>query len=131
MSRPVAARHGQNRDSKRLDDLRRGGDGAAVVAIRHMAGEKKQRDGGNELHQPDEAELERASGQRIHLPADRDRLHLQRDRGGNAHIEKAEKGGWRSSGTAAKLQRSLAKVIIVGPGFVAAHGRNAGVRNAA
>ena len=83
-------RDGQHRDGKRLDDLRRRGDEAAVIAIRRMAGDEKQADGRNELHQPDQPELEWAAGQRVHLPADRDGLDLQRDRGRDPHIEKAD-----------------------------------------
>ncbi len=79
VSCPMADGRCQNGDRERLDGLRGGGDRAAVVAVRRVAGGEKQHDGGNELDQPDEAELERASGQLIHLPADCDRLHLQRD----------------------------------------------------
>ena len=41
---------------------------------------------------PIEAEPERAAGQRIHLPADRDHMDLQRDRRGDPHIEVTDKG---------------------------------------
>ena len=47
----------------------------------------------DELHEPDQAEPERAAGQRVHLPADRDDLHLQRDRRCDPHVEEADKGG--------------------------------------
>jgi hypothetical protein len=48
-----------------------------------VAGHQDQHDGRGELGQPDQPEIERVFGQRVDLPADRDRLHLQRDRGGD------------------------------------------------
>ena len=52
----------------------------------------KQADRRDELHEPDESEPERAAGQRIHLPADRDHMDLQRHRRGYPHIEVTQKG---------------------------------------
>ena len=43
--------------------------GHAADTVRRVAGGKKQRDGRNELDEPDEAELERASGQRVRVAA--------------------------------------------------------------
>ena len=89
----VRRRDGEDRDSSRLDDLADEGNVAPVVAIRDMAGRQEETRHGEKLHQPDQAEIERAAGQFIHLPADRDDLDLQRNRCRNANIEKAQKGG--------------------------------------
>ena len=93
MSRPVALADGENGDRQRFDHFAEEGDHAPVVAVGDMAGEQEESGHRDELHEPDQAEMERAAGQRVHLPADRDDLDLQRDRGRDPHIEKADKSG--------------------------------------
>ena len=41
-----------------------------------LADHQRQHDDGKELHQADQAEVERIVGEIVKLPADRDRLHL-------------------------------------------------------
>lgn len=48
----------------------------AIITVRDVSGGEGQERSRNELHQPDEAEIERAAGQRINLPADRHRPDL-------------------------------------------------------
>jgi hypothetical protein len=57
-----------------------------------MAGGEEKTDRRDELDEPDQAERERAVGQRVHLPADRDCIDLKRDRRGNPHVEEADIG---------------------------------------
>ena len=76
-----------------------------------MAGGKEEADGRNELYEADQPKLKRAAGQFIHLPTDRDRLYLQRDGSGDAHIKKAKicglsKQGDRRGDFGAHRQRS-------------------------
>ena len=87
--RAAAVRRRQNGNRQCFDDLRDESDRAPVIAIRHMAGDHEQTDGRDELHEPDQPEMERAVGQFVHLPADRDDLDLLRNRRGDPHIEKA------------------------------------------
>jgi hypothetical protein len=68
---------------------------AAIMRLRscrsgEMAGHQHQQERRYELHQPDQAEVERIAGQRVHLPADRDRLHVQRDSGGKARDQEPD-----------------------------------------
>ena len=47
----------------RLDELAHGNDAATVVAVRHRAGDQNQEQGGGELNEADEAEVEGIAGQ--------------------------------------------------------------------
>ena len=70
------ALHGADRErerGQRLDDLADAGDHAAVEEIEHLSGDDRGRDQRKELHQADEAEIERIIGQGVDLPADRHR----------------------------------------------------------
>ena len=60
----------------RLDHLAGSGNGAAVEMIGGLADHQRQHDDGKELHQADQAEVERIVGEIVELPTDRDRLHL-------------------------------------------------------
>ena len=85
-SRDIVA--GQQRDQQRggrdrLDDLAGDQHEAAVVAIGHLSDHEEQQHRGNELDQPDQAEIERIVGQRVELPADRDDQHVVADRHGD------------------------------------------------
>ena len=62
------------RDAEREDQR-------AVVPVRDVARGQHQQHERQELRQADEAEVERIAGDRVDLPADRDRLHLHGDRG--------------------------------------------------
>ena len=64
----------------------------AIVAIRNMAGGKCQDCGGNELHQPHHAEVERATCQRINLPTNRHRSDLVAELGKAAGCEIKQEG---------------------------------------
>jgi hypothetical protein len=48
-----------------------------------MAGRQRQHDRRHELHQADQAQVERAAGDRVDLPADRHRQHLETETGGD------------------------------------------------
>jgi hypothetical protein len=85
-------RERQRRDGKRLEHLCHEDNGAAVVAVRRVAGSEEQPDARNELNEPDQAELKRAARQLIHQPADGDGLDLQRDGRRDPHIEEADIG---------------------------------------
>ena len=78
MRRQPSGRGGerQHRDGKRLEDLRHENNGAAVIAIRRVAGGEEQSDARDELNEPDQAELEWAARQIVHQPADGDGLDL-------------------------------------------------------
>jgi hypothetical protein len=54
---------------------------AAIVAIRHLADDERQHGGGDELREPDQAEVERAAGEGVELPPHGDVLHVERERG--------------------------------------------------
>jgi hypothetical protein len=62
--------------TNRLDHLAGARNGAAVEMIGGLADRQRQHDDGKELHQADQAEVERIVGEVVELPADRDRLHL-------------------------------------------------------
>jgi hypothetical protein len=63
---------------------------AAVVAVRRVPRDEGERHGRDELHQPHQAEVERAAGQSIDLPADRDDADLVRELGDAASPEITE-----------------------------------------
>src|ERR1700744_434310 len=65
----------QGRDQP-FGDLAKLCDALPVVTVRGMARDEHQKRGGNELDEADEAEIERAAGQLIDLPADRDGCDL-------------------------------------------------------
>ena len=77
---------------------------AAVMAVGHMADQQHQQDRGDELDQPDQAEIKGPTGQVVDLPADRHPHHLVGDRcsgsGADKHQQRAvpqkgEAGGRR------------------------------------
>ena len=70
------ADHGLERKAQRHD-------GAPVVTVGNRAGNEDKQQRRQELHQPDDAEIERVAGHVIDLPADRDRHDLS----GEAHHE--------------------------------------------
>ena len=79
-----------------------------------MARDQHEQRRRNELGQPDEPEIERIVGDVVHLPGDRDRLHLQGDGAGDPRhpIERerpvAAEGRW-----AARLRRSSKRAALV------------------
>ena len=66
----------KRRGGQRLDHLAGADHDAAVVAVGDLADHEAEHHHREELHEPDQAEVEGAAGQLIDLPADRDRLHL-------------------------------------------------------
>ena len=74
---------GERRRRAPFDELRDLRNAPAVVAVGELAGDQQQDRRGQELHQPDQAEVERRAGQRIHLPAHRHADHLEREVGGH------------------------------------------------
>ena len=76
---PRSAQRGQRPGGARLDDLADAHDAAPIVAVGDVTDDQHQRHRGQELREPDKPEVERAAGQRVDLPADRDRLHLVRE----------------------------------------------------
>ena len=79
---PVSTADQQGRGRHRLDQLAADQQQAAVVAVGDLAHHEEQQHRGNELDQPNEAEIERVAGQRIELPGHRHDEHLvaRRDR---------------------------------------------------
>jgi hypothetical protein len=69
---PGEAAPGQQTGRQSLHDLANLQHAPAIVAVRGVAGGEHQDCGGNELNQPDHAEIERAAGHFVDLPADRD-----------------------------------------------------------
>ena len=67
---------GQEERGQRLRQLAELNHALALKAVGGMAGDEHQQCRRQELHQPDHAEIERAAGECIELPADRDRRHL-------------------------------------------------------
>ena len=60
--------------------------------VDHLAGEERQRERRQELHEPDETQRQRAAGEIVDQPADRDRLHLVGGiRGGACDEQKPER----------------------------------------
>ena len=78
---PETAAIEQHGRHDRFDRLAGRQDEAAVVAIGHLPDHQHQQDAGDELHQADEAEVERVAGQLVELPADRHHQHLVAGRG--------------------------------------------------
>jgi hypothetical protein len=69
-------------------------------AVGNVARNQKQKDAGQELRQPNESKIERPVRNLVHLPCDRDRLHLGRNRHkkSRAHVPteiRVMKGGAR------------------------------------
>jgi hypothetical protein len=62
------------------------------------ASHNRHRHGGEELHQPDEPEIERVAGHVVDLPADRDPQHLVGGRGGDARAPEIRKRCVRHQG---------------------------------
>ena len=67
-------------------------DEAAITAVRHLSDDERQRDGRDELHEADEAEVERAAGEAVELPSHRDVLHVQRERGQHPRAPEEREG---------------------------------------
>jgi hypothetical protein len=64
----------------------------AVVPVRDVPGGQDKQHERQELRETDESEVERIARDRIHLPADRDGLHLHRDRCEQPRREEAREG---------------------------------------
>jgi hypothetical protein len=60
-----------------------------------MARGQHQQHERQELRETDQAEVERLAGDRIHLPADRDRLHLHGNRREQSRRQEAHEAGMR------------------------------------
>jgi hypothetical protein len=85
LAQPSAERpEGQRRDGAGDDEPADADDDATVVAVGGVPDDQRQQDHRRELHEADEAEVQRAAGQGVDLPADRHRLHVERDRGEDA-----------------------------------------------
>ena len=76
----------------------RGGDGAPRQAVGELPGRQREERQRQELHEPDEPEVERVAVDRVDLPADRDGEHLRREA---VREERTPRGG-RSRGSAAR-----------------------------
>src|SRR5262249_50649034 len=72
-------------------ELTRTNDPAPVVAVGRVSGEETQGYRGNELREPDESEIERAVREIVHLPTDRDALHLKGEHRRDARSERQPK----------------------------------------
>ena len=74
------AADGENRGGQTFHDLARRDDVATVVVIRHVPDDEVEEHHRQELREAHHAELKRAVRQRVNLPANRDRLDLERQR---------------------------------------------------
>src|SRR6185437_92358 len=72
----------QNHGGQRVSTLRAAHDQAPVVAVGGVADQQRQHDRRHELNEPDQAEIERAVGQLVDLPADGHSQHLIAHGGG-------------------------------------------------
>ena len=63
-----------------------------MKTIDDMARDQHQRERGHELQQPDQTQIERAAGQRVHLPTDRNHQHLVGAGAGDPRPPKAHEG---------------------------------------
>ena len=98
---PDRASRRQRQAAQAFDRQRGHHDIAARKAVDGVAGDEREAGEGHELHQPDEAQIECAVGQRIDVPADRHRLHLPRRRAEKRTVRKrrtSQGGGSRSPG---------------------------------
>src|SRR5262249_41165556 len=68
---------GEPRGGGRLGELTDRGDEAPVVAVRDLADDQGEQHDRRELREADQAEVERAAGQVVELPADRDPQHVE------------------------------------------------------
>ena len=78
-SRPSDAREqrdGDHRPRQRIDAVRSAHDQAAVVAVSRMPDQQREHDRRHELDQSHQAEIERAVGEFVDLPADGQGQHL-------------------------------------------------------
>src|SRR6202034_1083500 len=73
---PCKAPPGQKCSRKRFDDLAELNNAPAIVTIGDMAREQRQERCRKKLSQPNEAKLERAVGEGVKLPTERDRRDL-------------------------------------------------------
>ena len=79
-SRCARQRHEDERDGDRDREHERAGrDRAPRQPVGDLPGREREERQRQELHQPDEAEVERVAVDRVDLPADRDREHLRRE----------------------------------------------------
>ena len=79
--RPYTVKPSSSAAQTTSDDIARRENRFSIVAVRDLSGRQHQHDERQELREPDQAEIERILGDRIHLPAHRDALHLYRERG--------------------------------------------------
>jgi hypothetical protein len=70
----------QQRQGRTLNYLADADDGLAIEPVRHVPHHQREQEHGQKLHQPNHTQGKRAVGQRVHLPADRNRRHLERYR---------------------------------------------------
>ena len=82
----------QTRRRAQLDRKAGAQDETAVIAVCSLAGEQHQQKRRQELHEPDQPEIERAVGELIDLIADGDREHVVGDVGGEPRREQQRKG---------------------------------------
>ena len=75
LSQPCAVPTVSSSAASALPTWQTRGDEAAVEQVEQLPGDHRHRHDREELHQPDEAEIERIVGQLVDLPADRDALH--------------------------------------------------------
>ena len=72
-------------------------DQAAIVAVRDLPDHQGQQDHRHELREADQPQVERAAGQLVELPADRDAQHLEADAGQDPRRGEQANGGCRRS----------------------------------
>jgi hypothetical protein len=82
----------QHQSSRGVNSLRRAHDQPAVIAVCGMADEQRQHDGGHELDQAYQAEIESAVSNGVNLPADHYRQHLVADAGSDPRQPEQHEG---------------------------------------
>ena len=105
-----AGEQGERNDDRdqRVDALRDPNDQPPVVAVGGVSDQQRQHDGGHELDQADQAEVEGAAGDLVDLPADHHGQHLIAHGGGDPRQpEQHERPLLRAGRPTAKRERSF------------------------
>ncbi len=107
----LGAADGQRGDGGSLDELAGANDEPPLIAVGDRAHDEREGDHRNELHQPDQAEIEGAVGQLVDLPANRHHHHLEADgrryaRAPEQHVGPVRHQGLRGDGERCRHRQS-------------------------
>jgi hypothetical protein len=95
------AHAGQQHDRDPFHHLSEQHDAPPFELIRDMPGRQRKQHRRHELHQPDQAQVERTAGDRIDLPADRHRQHLESETRRDARKPERDERGVSEQGVGA------------------------------